>query len=109
MMDRFGSAWKPHWRIWVESALQLDLLERRGAFLDIAALTGKSLKAVQMKAQHIQDQAKAELEWATDTHRRPLPISMGQPSAFRWPSSAAKMAGKANLAPSASLNIDHNA
>lgn len=105
-----ATSWRAHQLIWLEAALHLDTQERRQAFREIADLAGKSVKAVQMKAQHIQDQAKAELEWATQAHRRPLPIATGQaPTAFIWPSKATLRASNAKLTPSIAPEINHNA
>lgn len=98
MTGRIGGHWKPHALVWIETAMGLPPPERLAAFRDIADLAGKSIKAVRMKAQHMRDQAKCELEWATAAHQRPLPVALGPaPTAFRWPSKVALRGGTRRL------------
>ncbi|HCE08739.1 MAG TPA: hypothetical protein DEQ40_09100 [Oxalobacteraceae bacterium] len=69
MMDRFGRlillGWPEHHILYVEAALTLPRHEKFAALYDIAEITGRSIKAVRMKANQlaakkIHDAAEAE-------------------------------------------------
>jgi hypothetical protein len=98
MSDRFTSRWPAKHIIWLEAAMTLDKADRAAAHRDIAAMTGRSLKAVRQKHQQMRENVQAEMEWATAAHQRPLPIALGPaPTPFKWPSRAALCGGTGRL------------
>ena len=112
MKDRFGQptiiGYSEVEILWIRAALTLPRGERAPAFRDIAAMTGRNLHAVQDKAYKLREEDAELRQRAIDlakgygTRSLMVPVrrlsGQGQPTApsdFRWPSQAAKMAGKA--------------
>lgn len=56
-----GYAWAPHELIWVEAALSLPVTTRVKAFRDIAAMTGRSLLAVEGRAYLVKKATRKSL------------------------------------------------
>lgn len=58
--NRIHVFWAPHEDLWVNAARKLPLRERRGAFIDIAAMTSRSLRSVERRAQILVAKERAE-------------------------------------------------
>ncbi len=57
MLDRFGKpiyvGWSSHEMLWLDAALSLPYHQQIPAFRDMAAMSGRSFRAIQTKAQTI--------------------------------------------------------
>lgn len=56
-----GYPWGPHELVWVEAALSLTVAGRVAAFRDIAAMTGRTLVAVEARAHLVKKATRKPL------------------------------------------------
>lgn len=110
--DRFGKpvfvAWADYQLLWIEAAISLDRPPRMAAFLDIAALTGRSLQAVKTKAREIRARQKhgpspyrvavtprePRVRDFPLTEARLAPTWDQAPEGFKWPTREQMMSGR---------------
>jgi hypothetical protein len=68
MIDRHGNTirigWAPHEDLWIAAANKLALRDRRDAYIDIAHMSGRSLRAVVGRAKVVATQERQkDREW----------------------------------------------
>jgi len=88
LLDRFGKpiqvGWSEPEELWVRAAITLRGQDRISALWDIAEMTGRSIHAVQRKAEHIASQQRLEAaERAMVTQRVMVPAKDCWPLARR--------------------------
>lgn len=104
MIDRLGNAiyigWAAHEILWLCATWELPREERCAAFHDIAAMTGRSVQAVRVKAFRLWWQRERERERASRRIFVPYtcPSWKGTPSQLAQISKARLMSGRASVA-----------